>query len=127
MKLSETTFQEFWDYCTKPNAFPATSHAWDYVTKEHLHIIYDYMSKHKLKCNGRNLLTTFKGEFLSCLSACNPLEYDPTREDMASNMFHEVWCKTEWAVRCGLDKAALGYEAVLHEFGMSTIKALKEV
>lgn len=126
LKLSDTTFDEFWAYATKPCCFPATSKAWRYVNREQCRIIYDEMAKHGLRCEGRSLRTFYKGEVISYISAGWQLNNEPTREELANNMFQEVWCRTEWAVRCGRHPQELGYESVKCDFGLKVIKQLNE-
>lgn len=124
MKLSETTFEEFLDYCEREKKYWHTER--QYVTVPKLKIIYDYFVKHGMECKGRKCHVTTKNNsgYDSCFT--EPLEYEPTREDFVWNMFHEVWCKTEWAVRCGRDPQEIGYDAVKADFGLAIIKALKE-
>ena len=120
MKLSETTFQEFIDYCKREK-----KNWYVYMTIPKLKIIYDYCVKHNLKTEGQRMRTTWKGnEFISSFSS--PIELKLTRDDYADNLFHEVWCKAEWAIRCSRSETELGYSSVRDVFGMATIKALKE-
>lgn len=123
MKLSETTFEEFIDWCKENKKHWSTER--QYVTIPKLKVMYDYYVKHGMECKGRKCTITIKGKWNSSFS--QPLEYEPTREDFVWNMFHEVWCKTEWAVRCSRSPQELGYESVKADFGMPIIKALKEV
>jgi hypothetical protein len=123
MKLSETTFEEFIDWCKTNKKHWSTET--QYVTIPKLKIIYDYFVKHNMECKGRRCTVAINGKWNS--SYTSPLEYEPTREDFVWNMFHEVWCKTEWAVRCSRTPQELGYDAVKADFGMKMIKALKEV
>lgn len=123
MKLSETSFDEFIHWCTDNKPHWHTER--QYVTVPKLRVIYAYYCKHNLKCKGRNC-TVYKGnEWVSSYS--QPLDHNPTRDDLVWNLFHEVWCKTEWAVRCGTSETALGYSSVKSEFGLPIIKALREV
>ena len=123
LKLSETTFEQCVDWCERNIKW---WEATQYVTVPRLRIIYDYCVKHGLICKGRKCSVSWKGgEWISSFS--QPLEYEPTREDFEWNLFHEVWCKTEWAVRCGRHETELGYESVKSEFGMPIIKELREV
>ena len=94
-----------------------------YVTHDRLKIIYDYHVKHGLQCKGRRCRVTWKGNtFLSSFS--QPLDHIPTRDEYVWEMFHMVWCQTEWAVRCGRHETELGYSAVKSEFGINIIKSL---
>lgn len=122
MKLSETTFQEFVDWCKENKKHWSTK--CQHVTIPKLKIMYDYFVAHNMECKGRKCTVTIGGKWNSSFSS--PLEYEPTREDFVWNMFHEVWCKTEWAVRCSRHETELGYDAVKADFGMKVIKALKE-
>lgn len=122
MKLSETTFNEFINYCEEEKKHWHTER--QYVTVPKLKMIYDYYVKHDMECKGNRLTITIDGKWNSSFSS--PLEYKPTREDYASNLFHEVWCKAEWACRCSRSETELGYDAVKGEFGLKMIKALKE-
>ena len=122
MKLSETTFQEFVDWCKENEKHWSTER--QYVAIPKLKIMYDYFVAHNMECKGRKCTVTIGGKWNSSFSS--PLEYEPTREDFVWNMFHEVWCKTEWAVRCSRHETELGYDAVKADFGMKIIKALKE-
>lgn len=120
MELSETTFDEFVAWC-KENK----SEWYTYMTIPRLRIIYDYCRKHKLKCAGQNLHVSWKrNEFISSWS--EPYHGKITREMYIWELFHDVWCKAEWAIRCGSDEMALGYSSVKSEFGMDIIKALRE-
>ena len=122
MELRETSFTEFWNWCqeNKKERFNELP----YMTHNRLKIMYDYCVKHKLKCEGTRCRVTWKNnEFISSFS--EPLEYKPTRDDFVWNLFHEVWCKTEWAVRCGRNKMELGYSSVKSEFGINIIKQLQ--
>lgn len=122
MELRETSFTEFWNWCqeNKRERFKELP----YMTYNRLKIIYDYCVKHKMKCSGPRCTVKWKGnEFISSFS--EPISHTPTRDDYVWNMFHEVWCKTEWAVRCGRHETELGYSAVKSEFGRNIIKELK--
>lgn len=122
MELRETSFIEFWNWCQE-NKYQRLCEL-PYMTKNRLEIIYDYCVKHNLKCEGRRCIVTWKGnEFISSYS--QPLEYIPTRDDFVWNMFHDIWCKTEWAVRCGRHETELGYSSVKSEFGIKIIKELR--
>ena len=120
MELRETTFDEFYEWCK------ANKHEWyAYMTIDRLRIIYDYCVKHHMKCTGRNLRVSWKGnEFISSWS--EPCHEPITREMLVWELFHDVWCKTEWAVRCGKSEAEIGYSAVISEFGRDTIRRLYE-
>ena len=77
-----------------------------------------------MKCSGPRCTVKWKGnEFISSFS--ENLNYIPTRDDYVWCMFHEVWCKTEWAVRCGKHETELGYSSVKSEFGIKIIRELK--
>lgn len=122
MKLKETSFEEFWSWCNK-NKYQRLCEL-PYMTKARLKIMYDYCVEHNLKCEGLRCTVTWKGNaFISAYS--EPLEKKPTRDDFIWNMFHEVWCKTEWATRCGRHEAELGYYSVKSEFGIRVIKELQ--
>lgn len=120
MKLSDTSFFEFIEWCK------ANKKEWyTYMTVPRLKIIYNYCCEHKMKCTGRNLRVSWKGnEFISSWS--EPCCTEITRDMYVWELFHDVWCKTEWAVRCGRHETELGYSAVKSEFGLSIIKQLKE-
>ena len=120
MELIETTFDEFVAWCKE------NKREWyNYMTIPRLRIIYDYCCKHKMKCTGQNLRVSWKrNEFISSWS--EPCRTTITRDMYVWEMFHDVWCKTEWAVRCGKDEQELGYSSVLSEFGNDVIKSLKE-
>lgn len=124
MKLSETTFEEFIDWCKENKKHWSTER--QYVTIPRLKVMYDYFVEHGMECKGRRCHVTVKNKTGYDSYFTQPLEYEPTREDFVWNMFHEIWCKTEWAVRCGRHETELGYDAVKSDFGMKIIKALKE-
>ncbi len=119
LSLSETSFDTFYEWCktNKTSWYP-------YMTAARLHIIYDYYVKHNMTCKGNKCTVTIDGKWESAYS--EPLDHSPTREDFEWNLFHEVWCKTEWATRCSRSETELGYDSVKSEFGMAIIKALKE-
>ena len=119
MNLTETTFEQFFEYCK------ANKNFYPYINKERLRIIYEHMKKRNLICEGSRLTITYNGEWQS--SFTEPLEHKPTKADFEWNLFHEVWCKAEWAIRCGIDEMSCGYEAVKAMFGMKTINQIKEV
>ena len=125
MKLSETTFEEFVDWCEENKKYWHINR--QYVTIPKLKIIYDYYVKHGMECNGRKCHVTVKSGIGYDSHFVEPLEYEPTREDFVWAMFHEVWCKTEWAVRCTKTPQEIGYDSVKADFGTAIIKALKEV
>lgn len=124
MKLSETTFEEFIDWCKENKKYWSTER--QYVTIPKLKVMYDYFVEHGMECKGRRCHVTVKNKTGYDSYFTQPLEYEPTREDFVWNMFHEVWCKTEWAVRCGRHETELGYDAVKADFGIKIIKALRE-
>lgn len=123
MKLSETTFDEFINWCEDNKKHWHTET--QYITIPKLKVIYDYYVKNNMECKGNRCTITVNNEWNSNFT--EPLDYEPTRDDFVWNMFHEVWCKTEWAVRCGTSETALGYSSVKSEFGLPIIKALREV
>ena len=116
MKLSETTFDEMKSWMSDPTKFYyRRMQELPYVTWDVLKIIYDYMSAHGLDCSGSRLRVSWKGgEFISAFA--EPLGRKATREDFIWGLFHEVWCKAEWAARCGRSPQELGYESVKAEF-----------
>lgn len=120
MELSETTFDEFVAWCKEHK------HEWyNYMTIPRLRIMFDYCVKHGLKCEGNRLRVSWKNnEFVSSLA--EPLGHKAKREDFIWDLFHEVWCKAEWAIRCGRSEMELGYSSVVSEFGKKTIEALRE-
>ena len=121
MELRETSFTEFWNWCLENKG--QRMNELQYVTHDRLKIIYDYHVKHGLQCKGRRCRVTWKGNtFLSSFS--QPLDHIPTRDEYVWEMFHMVWCQTEWAVRCGRHETELGYSAVKSEFGINIIKSL---
>ena len=124
MKLSETTFQEFVNWCKDNKKHWSTER--QYVTIPKLKIMYDYYVKHGMECKGRKCHVTVKNGTGYDSYFTEPLEYEPTREDFVWNMFHDVWCKAEWVIRCSRHETELGYEAVKADFGMAFIKALRE-
>lgn len=124
MKLSETTFEEFIDWCKENKKHWSTER--QYVTIPKLKVMYDYFVEHGMECKGRRCHVTVKNKTGYDSYFTQPLEYEPTREDFVWNMFHEVWCKTEWAVRCGRHETELGYDSVKADFGIKIIKALRE-
>lgn len=119
MTLSETTFDEFILWCKE------NKHNWyNYMTIPRLKIIYDFCVKNGMECSGSRCRLKWKdGEELCYYS--EPLDYKPTRADFVWTMFHEVWCKTEWAVRV-LRENSGGYSYVESDFGKKIIKSLKE-
>ena len=123
MKLSETTFDQFLNWCEEEKEYWHTER--EYITIPKLKVIYDYCVKYNMQCKGVRCTVTWKrNEFISCFS--QPLEYQPTEKDFIWNMFHDVWCKAEWAIRCTKTDRELGYESVKADFGIQTIKELKE-
>lgn len=126
MKLSETTFSEMKEWMSDPTKFYyRRMNELPYMTWSRLKIIYDYCVKHGMTCSGPRCTVKWKGgEFICGFS--EDLMYKPKREDFVWNMFHEIWCKTEWAVRCTQSEMELGYESVKAMFGLETIKALRK-
>ena len=122
MKLSETNFDQFVNWCEENKK--QWSNETQYVTIQKLRVIYEWLAAHNLKCEGNRCRVSLGRETISYYT--EPLK-NLTEEDLLWNLFHEVWCKTEWAVRCTRTKEELGYNAVKYELGLSTIKKLKEV
>ncbi len=122
LSLKETSFEEFKGWVNENK----NRHNYKYVTDKALRIIYDHYRKDKneLIVSGQNLYMTCGGEFNQKLS--EPLEEEVTRDDLVGCLFHEIWCKTEWAMRCGRDPMALGYSSVQGTFGTKIIKELKQ-
>ena len=121
MKLSETSFDEFIHWCTDNKPHWHTER--QYVTVPKLRVMYDYYVKHNMECKGNRCTVTIDGKWNSNFT--EPLE-KVSRDDFVWNMFHEVWCKTEWAVRCTQSEQELGYESVKGNYGLKFIKTLKE-
>lgn len=123
MRLIETTFDEFLNWCQENKKHWSTER--QYITVPKLRIIYIFCANHDMRCEGQRCRVTWKGnEFISQWS--EPLDHKANRDDWVWSLFHEVWCKAEWAIRCGRDPQELGYESVKSEFGIRIIKELKE-
>ena len=120
MKLSETTFEQFIDWCKETK-----SNWYTYMTIPRLRVIYDYCAKHKMQCKGSRCRVSWKNNEFLC-EFTQPLSI-VHRDDLLWSLFHEVWCKAEWAIRCSKTDQELGYSSVKSTFGMSTIKSLREV
>ena len=122
MYLSETSFEQFVAWCKENKKH------WDtetrYITIPKLRIIYDYCREHNLKCEGNRCTITWKNN--EWISAFTYPEKNVTKEDYIWNLFHEVWCKAEWIIRCSKTDKELGYESVKAEVGIKTIKKIRE-
>lgn len=124
MKLKDTNFKEFLGYVNTAK----DRHGCYYVSDAVLYTVYDFCIRHHLRCEGRSLTVRWDldNEPISHLSAGYWLDHQPTREELSEELFHEVWCKAEWASRCSRDKMELGYESVKAEFGSTTQKKIAE-
>ncbi len=116
--LKSTTFNEFKKWCDENK----NRLNYGYVTDEALKVVYDHYVKRDLKIQGDNLkMSCNDNERISSYSSYGS---KPTRDDFVWEMFHEIWCKTEWAVRCGSDERCGGYSYVISEFGKKKTKEL---
>ena len=121
MKLSETTFSQFINWCEENKEYWHPER--QYITIPKLRIIYDYCVDHNLKCEGNSCIVTWKNnEWISNWTIPEP---KVTKEDLIWNLFHEVWCKAEYAIRCSRTDNELGYETVKADFGLRVIKELR--
>ena len=125
MRLSETTFEEFAQWVASEGNAWRRNDRYDYMIPAKVKIIYDYCVNHGMKCEGNRMRVTWKrNEFLSQFT--EPIIPAPTETDYKNNLFHEVWCKAEWAIRCTKSTDSIGYESVKGEFGLPIIKQLRE-
>lgn len=119
--LKDTTFNQFFKYCEENKKLDNYA----YINKNVLEIVYKFCCKQNLRVEGIKcrMFWDIEKECISYIS--NFLNSTPTEESVAhlESLFHEVWCKTEWAARC-LTRDTFGKDSVKSTFGNKTCKEI---
>ena len=112
--LSKERFLQYAEQ-RKKRGMDDNKYHYSYMTKGRLEWMFDFYSKKKMKSSGAKQLVTINGEFSSQISSpVDPRETD-TFEAHEANLFHELWCKCEWAGRI-VDKETEFLSSVYSEY-----------
>lgn len=119
--LNESMWNEFVDYFhERKNRNKSLENNYDYMTEEKVKLIFDQMIKKKLKINEVGKVTDTDG-FIS--EFCEPEVL--SQNELVEWLFHEVYCKAEWACR-GI-KEGWFEKTVEQHFSKGIVNKLKEV
>ncbi len=121
MMLNETSTQEFINWCNENKNRVEHRKA----TDEALKVVYNHYVKNGLKVKGKSLSMSLNDNVVFS-HYTEPLDKMPTRDEFVFEMFHEVWCKTLWAVRNCSDESCPAYSYALSTFGKKTLKEINE-